>query len=246
MKKTRLTEYDSPRTGGVIAINLREDDELISAQLVGDDDDLIMVSRKGQSVRFHAKNESLRPMGRATSGVIGMRFRAGDELLAMDAVRAGADLVTFTDGGFWKRTSLDEWTPKGRGGIGVVAMKLPEHRGVLVGALVVVDGDEVLAMTAGGGVIRTTVTETELQRRGRDTMGVRLIALKEGDAVVGVARNAEAEAEVDETEDADAPEVSGSTTDGDVGDAGPVVPAGNTDPDGDDAPDGGNDEGTER
>ena len=195
VKKTRLTEYDSPRTGGVIAINLREDDELISAQLVGDDDDLIMVSRKGQSVRFHAKNESLRPMGRATSGVIGMRFRAGDELLAMDAVRPGADLVTFTDGGFWKRTSLDEWTPKGRGGIGVVAMKLPEHRGVLVGALVVVEGDEVLAMTAGGGVIRTTVTETELQRRGRDTMGVRLIALKDGDAVVGVARNAETEEE---------------------------------------------------
>ena len=147
-------------------------------------------------------------MGRATSGVIGMRFRAGDELLAMDAVRPGADLVTFTDGGFWKRTSLDEWTPKGRGGIGVVAMKLPEHRGVLVGALVVVEGDEVLAMTAGGGVIRTTVTETELQRRGRDTMGVRLIALKDGDAVVGVARNAEAEDEDDEAEDADAPEVS--------------------------------------
>src|SRR3954454_15225795 len=249
VKKTRLTEYDSPRTGGVIAINLREDDELISAQLVGDDDDLIMVSRKGQSVRFHAKNESLRPMGRPTSGVIGMRFRAGDELLAMDAVRPGADLVTFTDGGFWKRTSLDEWAPKGRGGIGVVAMNLPEHRGVLVGALVVVEGDEVLAMTAAGGVIRTTVTETELQRRGRGTMGVRLIALKGGDAVVGVARNAEAEAEVDdadESDESDAPEASAPTTDGEVGDAGPVFLAGNTQPDGEDEPDGGNDEGTER
>jgi len=128
-------------------------------------------------------------------------------------------------------------------------MKLPEHRGVLVGALVVVEGDEVLAMTAGGGVIRTTVTETELQRRGRDTMGVRLIALKGGDAVVGVARNAEAEAEVDdadETDESDAPEASAPTTDGEVGDAGPVFLAGNTQPDGEDEPDGGNDEGTER
>ena len=247
VKKTRLTEYDSPRTGGVIAINLREDDELISAQLVGDDDDLIMVSRKGQSVRFHAKNESLRPMGRATSGVIGMRFRAGDELLAMDAVRAGADLVTFTDGGFWKRTSLDEWTPKGRGGLGVVAMKLPEHRGVLVGALVVVEGDEVLAMTAGGGVIRTTVTETELQRRGRDTMGVRLDRAQGRRR--GRRRRTQRGGRSGGRRDQRMPtrrRCQRSTTDGDVGDAGPVVPAGNTDPDGDDAPDGGNDEGTER
>jgi DNA gyrase subunit A len=129
-----------------------------------------------------------------------MRFRAEDELLAMNVVRPGADLVTFTDGGFWKRTSLDEWTPKGRGGLGVVAMKLPEHRGVLVGALVVDEGDEVLAMTAAGGVIRTRVTESELQRRGRDTMGVRLIALNDGDAVVGVARNAESEEDAEESD----------------------------------------------
>ncbi|HTY72730.1 MAG TPA: DNA gyrase subunit A [Actinomycetes bacterium] len=206
VKKSRLAEYDSNRTGGIVAINLRDDDELISARLVGEQDDLIMVSRKGQSVRFPATERSLRAMGRATSGVIGMRFRAGDELLGMEVVRAGADLVTFTDGGFWKRTSLEEWTPKGRGGIGVVAMKLPEHRGSLVGALVVDEGDEVLAMTAGGGVIRTRVTEQELQRRGRDTMGVRLIALSEGDAVVGVARNAD----TDEDEENDGEEAGGS------------------------------------
>jgi DNA gyrase subunit A len=236
-KKTRLTEYDSNRSGGIVAINLREDDELISAQLVADTDDVIVVSRKGQSVRFHASDESLRPMGRATSGVIGMRFRSGDELLAMNVVRPGADLVTFTDGGFWKRTSLDEWTPKGRGGLGVVAMKLPEHRGSLVGALVVDEGDEVLAMTAAGGVIRTRVTETELQRRGRDTMGVRLIALNDRDSVVGVARNAES----DEPEDAeladspaeigpgDAPEGAGPALTTDVRDAGPEGVADRTD-----------------
>ena len=130
-------------------------------------------------------------MGRATSGVIGMRFRGDDELLAMDVVREGADLVTFTDGGFWKRTALSEWTAKGRGGLGMIAMKLPEHRGSLVGALVVDEGDEVLAITESGGVIRTKVSEEALQRRARDTMGVRLMAVAEGDAVVGVARNAD-------------------------------------------------------
>ena len=214
VKKTRLTEYDSPRTGGVIAINLRDDDELISARLVDEGSDLILVSRKGQSLRFTATNAALRPMGRATSGVIGMRFRSGDELLTMDAVRAGADLVTATDGGFWKRTALSEWSSKGRGGLGVVAMNLPEHRGSLVGALVVDEGDEVLAITAGGGVIRTRVVEGELQRRGRGTMGVRLMALADGDAIVGVARNADsgtdesAEDEVDDLDASSAPESS--------------------------------------
>ncbi len=208
VKKTRLGDYDSPRSGGLIAINLREDDELIAARLTDQSDDLILVSRKGQSVRFHGTDEQLRPMGRATSGVIGMRFRAEDELLALDVVREGADLVTFTDGGFWKRTSLTEWTAKGRGGLGMIAMKLPEHRGSLVGAMVVDEGDEVLAITEGGGVIRTRVSEEALQRRARDTMGVRLMALGEGDVVVGVARNAEPEAEA-VSGSGDAPDGSG-------------------------------------
>ncbi len=198
VKKTRLGDYDSPRTGGLIAVNLRADDELIAARLVDETDDLILVSHKGQSVRFHATDEQLRPMGRATSGVIGMRFRGDDQLLALDVVRDGADLVTFTDGGFWKRTALTEWTPKGRGGLGMIAMKLPEHRGSLVGAMVVDEGDQVLAITEGGGVIRTKVSEEALQRRARDTMGVRLMALAEGDSVVGVARAAEADDEPDD------------------------------------------------
>ena len=197
VKKTRLGDYDSPRSGGLIAVNLRDDDELIAARLVSETDDLILVSRKGQSVRFHATDEQLRPMGRATSGVIGMRFRDDDELLALDVVREGADLVTFTDGGFWKRTDLAEWTAKGRGGLGMIAMKLPEHRGSLVGAMVVDEGDQVLAITESGGVIRTRVSEEALQRRARDTMGVRLMALAEGDSVVGVARNPETDGDAD-------------------------------------------------
>jgi DNA gyrase subunit A len=151
-----------------------------------------MVSRKGQSVRFTADDDTLRPMGRATSGVIGMRFRAGDELLAMDVVRdSGAGLLTVTDGGYAKRTPLDAWTPKGRGGLGVIAMRIVEDRGSLVGALVVSEGDEVMAITAGGGVIRTPINEDALRLTSRDTMGVRLMNLGEGDTVVAVASNAE-------------------------------------------------------
>ncbi|MFN8149439.1 MAG: DNA gyrase subunit A, partial [Candidatus Nanopelagicales bacterium] len=155
VKKTRLADFDSNRSGGVIAINLRDDDELIGAQLVEDADDLLLVSRKGMSARFKADDDTLRPMGRATSGVIGMRFREGDELLAMDRVVPGSYVVTVTDGGFAKRTPVDDWTPKGRGIYGVRAMKLVEERGSLVGALVAAEDDEVYAIAADGVVIRT-------------------------------------------------------------------------------------------
>jgi DNA gyrase subunit A len=192
VKKTRLTDYDSPRSGGVIAVNLRDGDELIAARLTGEADDLLMVSRKGQSVRFTAHDDALRPMGRATSGVIGMRFRAGDELLAMDVIRdPGAGLLTVTDGGYAKRTRLDAWTPKGRGGLGVIAMRIVEDRGSLVGAVVVSEGDEVMAITAAGGLIRTPISADALRLTSRDTMGVRLMNLGEGDTVVAVASNAE-------------------------------------------------------
>jgi DNA gyrase subunit A len=200
VKKTRLGEYDSPRTGGVIAINLREDDELIAARLIRDGADLLLVSRKAQSVRFTADSSALRPMGRATSGVTGMRFRDGDELLAMDVVEPDAELMTVTDGGYAKRTGLDAWTPKGRGTMGVIAMRIVEERGSLVGAIVVHEGDEVLAIASSGVVIRTRVTEEEMRRTGRDTMGVRLMNLAEGDTVVAVARNPEAMIDADRTE----------------------------------------------
>ena len=196
VKKTRLPEYDSNRSGGVIAINLRDDDEVISAVLCSADDDLLLVSRKGQSVRFHADDSQLRPMARATQGVIGMKFRGSDALLAMDVVREDAYLVTVTDGGFGKRTSVSEWSPKGRGILGVKAMRLAsDERGALVGAMVAHDSDEIFAIKSSGEVIRTSVGE--IRATGRDTMGVTLTSVAEGDAVVAVTRNAEAAADED-------------------------------------------------
>ncbi|MQA04336.1 MAG: DNA gyrase subunit A [Streptosporangiales bacterium] len=202
VKKTKLTDYDSPRTGGLIAVNLRDGDELIGARLIGPEDDVLLVSRDGMSIRFHASDEALRPMGRATSGVIGMRFRDGDELLALEVVRQDSYVFTATSAGYAKRTPVDEWTVKGRGGLGIKAMRTTDERGSLVGALIVEEGDELYAITAAGGVIRTRVTEGELRPLGRDTMGVRLINLADGDEVVGIARNAEAV--VDEPGEGDA------------------------------------------
>ncbi|WP_369204899.1 DNA gyrase subunit A [Streptomyces sp. PU-14G] len=203
VKKTPLKDYDSPRSGGVIAINLRQmddgrDDELIGAELVSSDDDLLLVSKKAQSIRFTATDESLRPMGRATSGVKGMSFREEDELLSMNVVRAGTFVFTATDGGYAKRTNVDDYRVQGRGGLGIKAAKIVEDRGELVGALVVEESDEILAITLGGGVIRTRVSE--VRETGRDTMGVQLINLGKKDAVVGVARNAEAGREAEEVE----------------------------------------------
>ncbi|MGY1452036.1 DNA gyrase subunit A [Streptomyces sp. SS8] len=203
VKKTPLKDYDSPRSGGVIAINLRElegggEDELIGAELVSPEDDLLLISRKAQSIRFTATDDALRPMGRATSGVKGMSFREGDELLSMNVVRAGTFVFTATDGGYAKRTAVDEYRVQGRGGLGIKAAKIVEDRGSLVGALVVEETDEILAITLGGGVIRTRVAE--VRETGRDTMGVQLINLGKRDAVVGIARNAEAGREAEEVD----------------------------------------------
>ena len=194
--KTKLSEYDSNRTGGVIAINLREDDEVISAQLVSEDDDLLLVSRKGMSARFRADDATLRPMGRATGGVIGMRFRGDDALLSMDVVREGTFVVTVTDGGYAKRTPVEEWSPKGRGILGVRAMRLVEARGGLVGAVVCTVDDQIFAVANDGIVIRTRVDE--IRPSGRDTMGVRLMNLGEDRSLVAVARAGETDDEVDD------------------------------------------------
>jgi DNA gyrase subunit A len=222
VKKTSLKEYDSPRQGGIIAINLRGDDELIAAELVGPEEDLLLVSRKAQSIRFVATDEALRPMGRATSGVIGMRFQNGDELLSMHVVRGGEDLVVATANGYVKRTGVHEYHPQGRRGYGVRVARTTDARGELVGALVVRVGDQIFAITSAGGVIRTTITTEDPRRTGRDTMGVRLINLAEGDSVVGVARNAEAGAEAAEVSDAedasaDEPTLGPDTVEPDVG-----------------------------
>src|SRR4051812_15442035 len=200
VKKTALSDFDSNRSGGVIAINLRDSDEVISAALMAGDDDLLLVSRKAMSIRFHGDDETLRPMGRQTSGVIGMRFAEGDELLSMDVVTKGSDegdvdLLVATDGGFAKRTRVKEYSPQGRGGRGVFTAKIVSTRGQLVGAVVVRPDDEIFAIRSDGGVIRTSAGE--VRRAGRQTMGVRLINLPPDQSVVAVARNAEADDEVD-------------------------------------------------
>ena len=196
VKKSKLTDFDSPRSGGIIAINLREDDEVIAARLVSPEEDLLLVSKGAQAIRFHATDESLRPMGRATSGVIGMRFNDGDKLLGMYVVKNGGDVLVATGGGYAKRTPADAYPVQGRGGRGVVTAKIVEARGELVGALMVQPGDEIFAITSAGGVIRTSASE--VKQSGRQTMGVRLMNLAAGDSVVALARNAESLAEGDQ------------------------------------------------
>ncbi|MEZ7823092.1 MAG: DNA gyrase subunit A [Candidatus Nanopelagicales bacterium] len=202
VKKTRLSEYDTNRQGGIIAINLHEGDELIGARLVSETDDLLLVSKKGLSARFTANDATLRPMGRATGGVIGMRFREDDALLSMDVVTPGTFVVTITDGGFAKRTSVDEWATKGRGIKGVRAMKLPEERGELVGAMVCSQTDQIFAIASNGVVIRTKVDE--IRASNRDTMGVRMMRLGDDTTVVAVAKGAE-----DDDDDDDDEEITG-------------------------------------
>jgi DNA gyrase subunit A len=210
VKKTRLTEYDSPRSTGLIAINLREDDSVVSAQLVSDTDDVLLVSKNGYSVRFNASDATLRPMGRSATGVIGMRFKSEEDyLLSLEVAKEDAFLVTVTDGGWAKRTALTEWNAKGRGTQGVRAMRLVEKRGGLAGALVCSADDEIFAIASNGVVIRTRVDE--IRAAGRDTMGVSFMKVGEEDEVVAVARadaSAEAALEGLELEEVDVVEES--------------------------------------
>jgi DNA gyrase subunit A len=229
VKKSRLSEYDSSRSGGLIAINLREDDEVISATLVSPEEDLLLVSKGAQALRFNASDEQLRPMGRATSGVIGMRFVDGDELLGMNVVREGEDVLVATDGGYAKRTPADQYPLRNRGGLGVITARIVEDRGALVGALMVRPEDEVYAITSAGGVIRTSAGE--VKQSGRQTMGVRLMNLASGTSVVALARNAESESAVEPVGDDDEPvsDLSGPVSDD-------IEPASDDDgPSGDDA-----------
>ena len=223
VKKTALEAYDTARTGGIIAIKLREGDELVSALLVSEADDLLLVSRKGMSIRFSASDESLRPMGRDTSGNIGMHFRSGDQLLSASVINdvEGAYVFVVTEGGYAKRTSVDQYRPQNRGGIGIKVAKLEEKRGDIVGAQIVTDEDEVLVVLESGKVVRSAVAE--VPAKGRDTMGVVFARFEESDSVIGLAKNSErnletneelidgAEAVVDASVDAEA-----ATTEGDA------------------------------
>jgi len=203
VKKTALSSYDSPRQAGVIAINFREEgDELIGASLCSSLDDVLLISRKGQAIRFQASDDQLRPMGRATSGVTGMRFRDGDELLSMAVLGGDDDLdgrfvFTVTDGGFAKRTAVGEYRQQGRGGLGIKAMRLSDGRGSLVGGLIVGDGDEVISIKQSGQVVRSAVADVPV--KGRDTMGVKFVGVKGDDAVAAIALYPEAAAELPDT-----------------------------------------------
>jgi DNA gyrase subunit A len=223
VKKTRLGDYNSPRQAGVIAINFRDDDdELIGAELVGPDDDILLVSRKGQAIRFRADDTQLRPMGRATSGVTGMKFKiAGDALLSMSVIRAAQIAVedsdeaaaeagqqpqfvfTITDAGFAKRTPIHDYRTQGRGGSGIKTMEFNEAKGNLVGAFIVEDGDEVLSITQSGQVVRSPI-DANFSPKGRSTMGMKFVSPKSGDAVAVVARSVESRVEEEVAGEADA------------------------------------------
>ena len=191
VKKTELTQYDTPRTGGIIAIKLKEDDEVVAALLTKESDDLLLVSHKGMSIRFSASNESLRAMGRDTSGNMGMSFRKGDELLSASVINDVEDAYVFvvTEGGYAKRTDVSQYRAQNRGGLGIKVAKLEEKRGDLVGALIVAEDDEVLVVLESGRVVRSAVKE--VPAKGRDTMGVVFARFEENDSVIGLARNTE-------------------------------------------------------
>jgi DNA gyrase subunit A len=189
VKKTDLELYDTARTGGIIAIKLRTDDEVVNAMVVDDDNHLLLVSKKGMSICFSADNESLRPMGRDTSGVTGMKFRKGDYLLSASVIGDAGYVFVVTEGGYAKRTSVDQYRVQNRGGLGIKVAKLDEKRGDLVGSEIVDETDEVLVVLGSGKVMRTQASE--VPAKGRDTMGVVFARFEEGDAVLSLAKNTE-------------------------------------------------------
>lgn len=200
IKKTALTQYDTNRQGGIIAINLKEGDEVVAARLLNEGDDMLLVSRAGMSLRFTASDQSLRPMGRSTAGVKGMQFRGDDQLLSASVVSGQGFVFVVTEGGFAKRTAVDQYRSQQRGGLGIKVAKLSDTRGALAGAMIVDEDDEVLIVLESGKVVRSGVSE--VPAKGRDTMGVVFARLAEDDKVLGIARNEErdlAEPESDES-----------------------------------------------
>ena len=201
VKKSLLSDYDTNRTAGLIAINLRDDDEVVSAFLVSPEDDILLISRNGMSLRFHANNESLRPMGRSTSGVTGMKFRDGDELISAQVVIPESFVFVVTEGGYAKRTHVEGYRVQGRNGFGIKVAKLVEGRGALVGGLIVSENDEVLVVMQSGKVVRTNVSE--VPAKGRDTMGVIFAKPGKGDSIIGIARNQDRQLDEQKEDDAE-------------------------------------------
>jgi DNA gyrase subunit A len=199
IKKTALTEYDTNRSGGIIAIKLREDDEVMKALLLDDGSDVLLVSRKGMSLRFTATDDSLRSMGRSTSGVIGMNFREDDAILDASVVTDDGYVFVVTEGGYAKRTSVDQYRTQNRGGLGIKVAKLSEERGDLAGSLIVSDDDEVLVVLESGKVVRSNVSE--VPAKGRDTMGVVFARFADEDRILAVAQNKERNLAADATDE---------------------------------------------
>ena len=211
VKKTRLEAYDTNRQGGVIAIRLNEEDELVSALLVNAEDDILLISRRGMSVRFEATDEALRPMGRATAGVRGMKFKIDEDCLLSASVAApGKFVFVVTDGGYAKRTAVEEYRVQGRGGTGIKVAKLNDDRGTLAGGLIVSEDDEVLVVLSSGKVVRSAVAE--VPAKGRDTMGVVFARTTEADRILAIARNGERGLTEDEADAEDAETQAPETT----------------------------------
>jgi len=228
VKKTALTEYDTNRTGGIIAVNLRDGDQLVSAMLADDSDDILLISRLGMSLRFTADGSALRPMGRSTSGVTGMKFRAGDELLSASVVGERGFVFVVTEGGYAKRTEVEQYRVQQRGGLGIKVAKLSDDRGALAGGLIVADDDEVLVVMQNGKVVRSSVAE--VPAKGRDTMGVVFARPDDNDRIIAIARNSERNlVDVGLDVDANAAEDSSLDNAGDTTDAEPA-PATESDP----------------
>jgi DNA gyrase subunit A len=203
VKKTEFKDYNTPlKADGIIAIGMREDDELIGVRLSTGDDDVLMVSRGGQAIRFNEKD--VRAMGRPASGVQGMRLRGSDEVIEVDIAKDDADLLVVTKNGWGKRTRVSDYPVKGRGGLGVQTAKLVEGKGKLAGAHVVREGMQVMLISDGGTVIKIPVDG--IKRSGRATQGVIVMRLREGEQVSSLALVAAGEGEptVNGAPDADA------------------------------------------
>jgi DNA gyrase subunit A len=183
VKKTAFTEYDSGRRDGLIALNLRDGDELVRVIETSGSDDIFMVSRKGMTIRF--SEDEVRPMGRAASGVRGMKLRTGDELVSVDVARDDTAILMVTESGYGKRTQLDKFNIQGRGGQGVIGIRLTGKKGEVVAAFMVALDDDIVAVSSGGVTIRMGVREISSQ--GRDATGVRLMSLDDGQTVASVA-----------------------------------------------------------
>jgi DNA gyrase subunit A len=197
VKKTRLGAYNTPlRADGIIAIKMREGDELVGVRHASGGDDILMISRKGQAIRFHETD--VRPMGRDASGVQGMRLRGDDEVIAVNIAHPEADVLVVTENGYGKRTPVREYPVKGRGGMGVKTVQLTEAKGQLAGSRVVRDGYQVMLISTGGTVIRMRVDD--IKRSGRSTQGVIVMRLREGERVSSLAPVVDSEDEKAEGE----------------------------------------------